>query len=568
MIKKVISVVLTVAIVLTMCSVVFAGEYTDSLIVDGDMMIRESGGTYQTTDLTISKSSSQDFPTFDLIATLYMKEVRDMFKDYIDSQRVLIVNLDKAKAEEAETKLENMKITGSFVITITFPDTITIPESFKQNGNMVGFSDATKKIFGNDVRTLDGTDTMVITVSIVGEDVGGTRQGYVLMKDLEDNIEEYLPDLTLECEGIKTSEYGTVTVKGKMNGKIVAKGRSTTLTVDYNAQQLVDSPSSLTTDTIEASVTVKSRGSSGNRVEDTKKTTDDSTKGSGETVSLSYIIGDKKVTKKVTPNSIVGVEEMYIPYREGYRFVDWYYDEELTKVVDKDFTVPADMNLYPKWEKIEEPTNLNSADHFAYIKGYPDGTVRPENNITREEITTIFYRILKDEYRNSIYKDTNSFPDVEKSRWSNVEISTIQNAKIINGYEDGLFRPEQYITRAEFSKIASLIEGVTEETEYAFSDIKGHWAEKYIKSAISKGWIAGYEDGTFKPDQFITRAEAMTIVNRMLNRFFKGDGLDETVTAWPDNPKSEWYYYIVLEATNSHDYSKDEQGVYETWVNI
>ena len=213
---------------------------------------------------------------------------------------------------------------------------------------------------------------------------------------------------------------------------------------------------------------------------------------------------------------------------------------------------------------------LNTEEHYAYIVGYEDGTIRPQNQITRQEVATIFFRLLTDDTRN-MYKSTgNPFSDVSEGMWSNMAISTMTKAMILNGYEDGTFRPTNNITRAEFATIAAKFDSHTYAGPDKFSDIAGHWANEYINRAAEMGWINGYEDGTFRPDAYITRAEAMTLVNNVLNRHVKPEGMTSDVRIWPDNSDPAiWYYSAIEEATNSHNYNErqaDEK--YETWTSL
>ncbi|CAH8711759.1 DUF5057 domain-containing protein [Paenibacillus thiaminolyticus] len=211
-----------------------------------------------------------------------------------------------------------------------------------------------------------------------------------------------------------------------------------------------------------------------------------------------------------------------------------------------------------------ETPKLEMEHHYNYITGYPDGTIRPENRISREEVAAIFYRLMEDESREHYISDKNSFSDVTGSRWSNKQISTLEDAGMITGYPDGTFKPGNFITRAEFAAIASRFDQLNDQANDMFSDVFGHWAEKYIVSAANKGWIKGYPDGTFKPNQYITRAEAMAFINGMLNRKVKANDIHEHAKQWPDNKPGKWYYTHVLEATNYHDYSRNEDG-YEVW---
>lgn len=214
------------------------------------------------------------------------------------------------------------------------------------------------------------------------------------------------------------------------------------------------------------------------------------------------------------------------------------------------------------------PPTLEMENHYDYINGYPDGSVKPLNNITREEVAAIFYRLLDDESRSEYLKTGNSFSDVGATRWSNKHISTMENAGVITGYPDGTFKPGQYITRAEFAAIASRFDKLDERANDSFTDITGHWAEKYIASAANKGWIKGYTDGTFKPNQYITRAEAAAFINSVLNRKVDKDGIHEDAKMWPDNVYGKWYYYDILEATNHHDYSREEEAEVEVWEEV
>ena len=212
---------------------------------------------------------------------------------------------------------------------------------------------------------------------------------------------------------------------------------------------------------------------------------------------------------------------------------------------------------------------LNKTDHFNYVKGYEDGTVRPLNNITREEVATIFYRLLTDASRAVYFSQEEDFSDIASSRWSLNAIATLANGKILTGYENGTFGATRPITRAEFAAIASRFDTLEESTDNQFSDVSNHWAKSYINSAAKKGWINGYNDGTFKPDQYITRAEAMTLINRVLERRVDADGLINGYKVFPDNKQNSWYYYQVVEATNNHKYADRENiSDMEKWTEI
>ena len=210
---------------------------------------------------------------------------------------------------------------------------------------------------------------------------------------------------------------------------------------------------------------------------------------------------------------------------------------------------------------------LEKIDHFAYTIGYPEGDIKPLNKITREEVAMIFYRLLTDESRDALLSDTNSFTDLETERWSNRAISTLFNADIISGYPDGTFKPANPITRAEFATIAAKFDELELGGISKFTDISGHWAEDYITSSELKGWINGYPDLTFRPEQDITRAEAMTLINNVLERKVPEENIHPDAMFWPDNPKEEWYYEAIMEATNSHDYVIEDDGD-ELWTGM
>ena len=209
---------------------------------------------------------------------------------------------------------------------------------------------------------------------------------------------------------------------------------------------------------------------------------------------------------------------------------------------------------------------LNKTDHFAYVIGYPDGTVHPNGQITRAEVATIFFRLLRDEVRDGAFTTSNSYSDVAYGKWYNNPISTMSALGIITGYPDGTFKPNKPITRAEFAAIAARFDETQSGKSATFSDVIGHWAAKEIGIAYANEWIKGYPDGTFKPDQNITRAEAMTMINRVLERKPESPAdLLTNMNKWTDNmDTSKWYYLDVQEATNSHAYTRKTFN-YELW---
>ena len=221
-------------------------------------------------------------------------------------------------------------------------------------------------------------------------------------------------------------------------------------------------------------------------------------------------------------------------------------------------------------ENAGQPT-LNTQDHDAYLLGYEDGTVRPEGSITRAEVATIFFRLLTDESRDKFWSQTNDYTDVPADAWYNSAVSTLSNAGILDGYEDGTFRPDGNITRAEFATITARFLEASYDGGNCFPDIDGHWAAEYINEAANAGIVDGYEDGTFRPQQNITRAEAVTMVNRTVDRHPDADHLLDNMVTWPDNPESAWYYAQIQEATNAHAYTMhtdQEDAPYEIWTEL
>ncbi len=293
-----------------------------------------------------------------------------------------------------------------------------------------------------------------------------------------------------------------------------------------------------------------------------------------------------------------------VPKRSGYTFLGWSEDPNATTAQyspNDVFTMPGTGEiLYAVWRPRNSggggggfssnwgtgtqptpvppqsgpssepaPPQLNTQDHFAYIVGYPEGDVRPENNIARDEAATIFFRMLTDESRAAYWSQSNVYTDVTPDLWSNNAISTMSNAGILTGYPDGSFMPTENITRAEFAAIAARFDDGEGGTPRTFGDIAGHWAEQYIERAAAKGWINGYEDGTFRPDQYITRAEAITLVNNILNRHVDTAGLHRDMITFTDNSDTgAWYYTAIQEAANSHNYERAEGEANETWTEI
>lgn len=256
----------------------------------------------------------------------------------------------------------------------------------------------------------------------------------------------------------------------------------------------------------------------------------------------------------------VSAPEGYVLDRTEYEINDKDFSDSLSTAVKYADTV--------RNYRGTTPDLLNDSDHFAYVIGYMDGNVRPYGLISRAETTTIFFRLLKDSVRDGNLLTSNTYTDVADDYWANTAISTMTGLGIVQGRSTTTFDPKAPITRAQFAAICARFDTGKSNGEQTFSDIQGHWAEKYIQRAAELGWIKGFEDGTFRPDTYITRAQAMTMINRVLNRIPEDESdLLPGMNVWPDCNPGNWFYLTVQEATNSHDF-KHKAGSYETWTGM
>ena len=296
-----------------------------------------------------------------------------------------------------------------------------------------------------------------------------------------------------------------------------------------------------------------------------------------------YLDGKQVATATSNRSGIAMFRVNESDYRKINAKSDLYY-QELTApegyVVNSDEVSIEKSNLTTSWSKAEKdaetvrnyrgttPDLLNDSDHFAYVIGYMDGNVRPYGLISRAETTTIFFRLLKDSVRDGNLLTSNTYTDVADDYWANTAISTMTGLGIVQGRSTTTFDPKAPITRAQFAAICARFDTGKSNGEQTFSDIQGHWAEKYIQRAAELGWIKGFEDGTFRPDTYITRAQAMTMINRVLNRIPEDESdLLPGMNVWPDCNPGDWFYLAVQEATNSHDF-EHKAGNYETWTGM
>ena len=281
--------------------------------------------------------------------------------------------------------------------------------------------------------------------------------------------------------------------------------------------------------------------------------------GSGKTETISVVEGEA-LGDKMPAN----------PTRSGYTFTGWNTQADGRGTAFTSATVVnSDLTVYAQWQKNSSdsdnsgssgtPSGLNTKDHYSYIIGYQDGTLQPYGTITRGEVATIFFRLLTEETREANWSTTNNYADCSPDLWCNNAISTLTRMGIIEGFEDGTFRPNARITRAQFAKIAvGFFETTKEDYAGFFTDVNiGAWYTEYVEAAAHVGLIEGFGDGTFRPDTNITRAQACVIVNRALGRKPDEEHLlnDDEMLTWPDNNPDDWFYADMQEATNSHDYS-------------
>lgn len=211
------------------------------------------------------------------------------------------------------------------------------------------------------------------------------------------------------------------------------------------------------------------------------------------------------------------------------------------------------------------PEMLNGEDHYAYLLGYEDGTVRPNGSISRAEVATVLFRLLKDDVRTQNLTKDNAYSDVPDTAWYSTAVSTLSKMGVISGYPDGTFRPNAPITRAEFAAMIARFDETAKSADTPFTDISGHWAENAIGKAYGNGWVEGSSKTLFCPESNLTRAETATLLNRVLHRLpEKESDLLANQIAWPDNPETFWGYLTIQEATNSHEYERKADGVHET----
>lgn len=518
--------------------------------------------------------------TGDFKSTLNMEPVRKAFESYKNA-----ANETVEKDSALSALLPTVPVKGEFTIDVIYDSRMQIADKDKylETGKMTGFNDEAKEIFIDTKRTdaadpdHEGYNKFSVTVQVKapttealqGVSHTGSWANTLVYADLEKSYETLLKDIDFTLPSVTVSEdpfsgtdlYYTESID--MTGSIVIGAEMST--INFDVQQAEGGANDY-------------RGvKDWEKISATMALLKQSTGGGGGGSNTRNTPAPVQTPNITVPTLAPG--ETATPTPDASATVDPNASPAPTLNPDGTTPNPDVPSVTPKPftpSNSTVPSALNGEDHMVYVIGYPEGDVRPLNNITREEIATIFYRLLTTEKRDSIYTKESGFSDVLKSRWSNKAIATMANGKYILGDAGTTnFRPADSITRAEMAAIVSRFLDTTPEIADSsddFNDINGHWAATAIKEGVAAGWLTGYGDNSFKPDQKITRAEAMTVINRMLVRYVNEEGLVDGYVQWPDNPKDAWYYYNVIEATNSHKYDtrtfETAADFYEKWTEM
>ncbi len=548
--KKIFAFLLVLVMMLQLMPLAFAAQTTapeDNVEVDAGIHAKMSSdtsawptsnpGTISSLTLPASTANSDVDFRVKLITNTIIESVEDWYA-YGEYLIYRVTGEDAPNSYEQTLRdtltgyFNDLDVTGTFTVTVTSTQKLGLDAEYTTTGDMVGFNAEAKQIFKETDRTY-ADNTLTITLEI--------KDG-ISMRDLMDNRNAYLGELNFTVEDVDAGDVmGTCRVEGQLVGDVFFQ-----LSTDPDDTQKVHFETGKVVTTLTRT-----------------------TGGSGD-VDLKYhkvtfnIDGDTTSVSPIYERGNVKASELPVPTKTGYTFDGWYTDSEKTNKVTDILRVNKDMTLYGHWIS----KTLETEEHFAYVIGYPDETVRPENYITREEVAMMFYRLLTDDARAKILQKSNDFTDIASERWSNTAISTMANGGYIVGRGDGTFDPAANITRAEFATLVTRFANLVDTSGTEFKDIKGHWAENYIKKAAAAGWINGDPDGKFRPNDPIKRAEAMALVNRVLSRSVNAEGLHADAKIWKDIQPKDWYYYVVLEATNSHKYTRQADGLNEKWSAI
>ena len=584
-----------------------------------------SGAAYEAHPTSALLGNATD-KSFDYKATLKMDAVKAAF-NALHAQTELAIDLDSSKndTEKSELKAQfnNSTVEGEFKVFVTYDSAKLTHAALTATDIVLKQNDTTPAIFELDAANCD----FAASPAVVAFKVKGTPTVAALKANANHELDDLtveISNFTAAVENQNLAVSVSMTGKTTIKDSGIAYG-----VIDYASKDRSDNNYRNNIAIVNAKTRSSSGGSLGGGGTTTApkaytvvddKTTDINVvkEGTTYTVKLGDIeapvkegytfegwyldkdftksaSGDVKITEdtyfyaKFTPVTEAAVytvidgennkqelieeegkkyfdmDSLTAPEKTGYAFEGWYKNPYFTEAATGKFEVTDTVRLYPHFINIVAPEQLISDEHIIYIVGYPDGTVKPNANITREEVVAAFYRLLKPEFRATVEATENNFPDVDAKRWSNASISTMANAGFIVGDSEGKFNPTAPITRAEFAVIASKFAPKdAAPAANTFTDIDNHWAKDAILKVAGQCWITGYEDGSFRPDAKITRAEAMTIINKMLVRY--GDHETGYAKSWSDVSKTDWFYDAVIEATTYNLYERHENGWSETWT--
>ena len=398
------------------------------------------------------------------------------------------------------------------------------------------------------------------------EDIAVLTGGTVITSDMGYELKEATMDMLGRARQVKVSKENTIIVDGAGSADAIKarvnqiKSQIETTTSDYDREKLQERLAKMA-----GGVAIIRVGAATEvEMKEKKLRIEDALNATRAAVEEGIVAGGG--TAYV--NAIASVEKLLAETEGDEKTGVSIIAKALTEPID-DIRMTSNKTVYAGWERTGVPDRLNGDEHFAYIIGRDDGLVHPEAPITRAEVATIFFRLLTDEARDEYLTGTSPFADVASDAWYATAVATMQAMGIVEGRSPSAFDPEAPITRGEFAAIAARFDSDPYHGDDRFTDISGHWAAGYINQAAVKGWVEGQPDGSFAPDRSITRAEAMTTINRVLGRLPEtADDLLDDMIAWPDNPPDAWYYLAVQEATNSHDYGRKADTVHETWTGL
>ena len=504
-----------------------------------------------------------------------------------------------------KSEVTEIKATGSVTNVEKSPATNTITytpgANFKEGNYNIEYKPGTLTITKRDVtltsasasKPYDGTPLTKDTVTVGGDDFANGEGATYNVTGSQTKVGKSDNEFTYELNAnTKASNYNITMYKGEL---VITAADSVAYKVEHYKQNLDGSynntpndidPLSGTAGTLTAAAAKDYPGFTPGTVTQEKIKSDGTTTiriqytRSSYTLTINYVYRDGSKAAESHIETILYGKDYSVtsPKISGYTADKLVVSGTMpadNRTVTVTYTKNGGHHPRPKpTVEIEDDDalGLNTTDHFAYIVGYGNGEVRPQNNITRAEVATIFFRLLTDDVREENFTSTNKYTDVAAGAWYNNAVSTLSAMGIITGYPDGTFRPNAYITRAEFAAIAARFDADGDKTLAAFSDIANHWAKDEISVAYNNGWalVKGYPNGTFGPRRNITRAETVTLVNRVLNRKPETeDDLLPDMTTWTDNAdKKAWYYLAIQEATNSHYYKYKENSEYEKWTEL